>query len=64
MFRINNNYLISNSVDFILIGGAALLTFLIITIFNLNLGLDIVFIMFVLAFFVNSPHFMISYQIF
>lgn len=64
MFSINNNYLISNSVDFILIGGAALLTFLIITIFNLNLGLDIVFIMFVLAFFVNSPHFMISYQIF
>lgn len=59
-----NNYLISPFIDFMMLGGAALITYIFILIFGLTSQFDIVFWMFFLAFFVNSPHFIISYQIF
>lgn len=64
MHIINRNYLISPVLDFLLIGGLALFTYLVIIFVNVPVVIDIVFWMFILAFFVNSPHFMISYIIF
>lgn len=59
-----NNYLISPFIDFMLLGGGALLTYIFILIIGFTIQFDVVFWMFFLAFFVNSPHFMISYEIF
>jgi len=64
MHIINKNYLISPVLDFLLIGGLALFSYLVIIFVNMPVVIDIVFWMFILAFFVNSPHFMISYVIF
>ncbi|WP_339352590.1 hypothetical protein [Acinetobacter beijerinckii] len=64
MSIVNKNYLISPVLDFIMIGGLALFSYIIIVLINVPIAVDIVFWMFVLAFFVNSPHFMISYIIF
>lgn len=62
-FRMNN-YLISPLIDFMMLGGIALITYILILFFGFLNQFDIVFWMFLLAFFVNSPHFMISYEIF
>jgi hypothetical protein len=59
-----NYYLISPKTDFLLIGGAALITYFLVLLINIPKSFDVVFWMFVLAFFVNSPHFIISYEIF
>lgn len=59
-----NYYLISPKTDFFLIGGAALITYFLVLLINIPKSFDVVFWMFVLAFFVNSPHFIISYEIF
>lgn len=61
---INKFSLISTKIDFILIGGFALITYIIIYFTGFNISADVAVIMFYLAFFVNSPHFMISYEIF
>ncbi|WP_343597006.1 hypothetical protein [Acinetobacter sp.] len=60
----SNNYLISPFIDFMMLGGFALLTYLFILITGFGNNIDIAIWMFYLAFFVNSPHFMISYEIF
>lgn len=57
-------YLISPKIDFILIGGIALFTYILFLYLKFPFGVDIAYWMLILAFFVNSPHFMISYQIF
>ena len=59
-----NNYLISPLVDFMMLGGIALFTYIFILTIGFSSQFDVVFWMFFLAFFVNSPHFMISYEIF
>ncbi|MEG1150329.1 MAG: hypothetical protein RSE17_03470 [Bacilli bacterium] len=64
MIAFSNHYLISPRIDFFLIGGAALLIYFIVLVFGFPINFDIVFWMVVLSFFVNSPHFMISYEIF
>lgn len=58
------NYLISPFIDFMMLGGIALLTYFIILTVGFSSQFDVVFWMIFLAFFVNSPHFMISYEIF
>lgn len=57
-------FLISPKIDFFLIGGGALFAYLLTLLLDIPATFDIVFWMFVLAFFVNSPHFMISYELF
>jgi hypothetical protein len=52
-------------VDFMLIGGLSLILYVFVLFGGLELGdFDIVWLMWVLAFFVNGPHFLISYEIF
>lgn len=61
----NMKHLISPKLDFFLIGGLSILFYIITYLIPIKLiKLDYIFIMWVLAFFVNSPHFIISYQIF
>jgi hypothetical protein len=62
MFK--GNYLISPMIDFLMIGGLSLFFYFIVIFFDFGGNFDLVFFMFILAFFVNSPHFMISYEIF
>ncbi|MQZ55976.1 hypothetical protein [Acinetobacter junii] len=64
MQTINKKYLISPVIDFLLIGGMAIFSYLVLVLVNFSINIDIVFLMVILAFFVNSPHFMISYIIF
>ena len=66
----NKYYLLTPRVDFLLIGGLGLLAYFIILIFfnifglNLSWQIKLSYWMIILAFFVNSPHFLISYLIF
>ena len=64
MQTINKKYLISPVIDFLLIGGMAIFSYLVLVLVNFSINIDIVFLMVILAFFVNLPHFMISYIIF
>lgn len=58
-------HLISPKLDFLLIGGLSIFFYIITYLVPIELvTLDYIFIMWVLAFFVNGPHFIISYQIF
>lgn len=66
----SNYYLLSPKIDFILIGGAATLTYFLVLIFYTNFEFsiawqgEVAYWMLFFAFFVNSPHFLISYLIF
>ena len=66
----NKYYLFTPKLDWLLIGGAALIFYVILIVINMIYGVnvywqsEIVYLMLLLAFFVNSPHFLISYLIF
>ena len=66
----NKYYLFTPKLDWLLIGGAALIFYVILIVINMIYGVnvywqsEIVYLMLLLAFFVNSPHFIISYEIF
>lgn len=60
-----NRSLFSPFVDFMLIGGLAILVYFVIQGFDIkSRDLNIPWWMWLLAFFVNGPHFLISYEIF
>lgn len=66
----NKLYLLTPKIDFLLIGGLAIITYFVCmgliysSETNLLLQADFIYWAFILAFFVNSPHFMISYLMF
>lgn len=64
MFGANQKFFFSPFLDFMLIGGLSLIAYAVVLIFGINSAvLDIAWWMWLLAFFVNGPHFLISYEI-
>lgn len=64
MLGVNQKFFFSPVLDFMLIGGLSLMAYAVVLASGVNSTvLDIAWWMWVLAFFVNGPHFLISYEI-
>jgi hypothetical protein len=64
MYSANQKFFFSPVMDFMLIGGLSLIAYAVVLVSGINSTvLDIAWWMWVLAFFINGPHFLISYEI-